>query len=92
MSLYPGKSYKLLATCKDNNDALADPTTLTFTKQTPAGVQTSVSIGALTHEGTGLYSYTTSESAVGNYAWEAKATGAVTDRDIITVRVIAGLT
>ena len=74
------------------NDELTDPSAAVFTKQAPNGTQTSILQASLTHDGVGLFSYESAETAEGTYVWEAKDSAGKAARDTMVVYVIAGLT
>jgi hypothetical protein len=92
MPVYVSQSYTVTCQFEDATGALADPTVVLFTKEAPDCTTVSVLQAALTHVGTGVWSYTTSETIPGTYTWEGRGTGTVTARDLVRVKVIPGIT
>jgi hypothetical protein len=92
MAVYVSQQYTVTCQFEDANSTLADPSVVLFTKEAPDSTTVAVLQAALTHVGTGVWSYTTSETTPGTYTWEGKGTGTVTARDLVRVRVVPGIT
>lgn len=86
-----GTTVHLETVVRDEDDTATDPTDLTLTYRTPAGVETTVAFAALTNEaGVGVWSYDLAVTAAGTWTWRWVATSpSATDEGTFFVRASA---
>lgn len=78
MNRYPlGSAPVLRAAFTDENGQDAEPTTVTLTVTTPAGVATTYTAGQMTNDGVGRWSKEITASALGTWTYAFTGTGAV---------------
>lgn len=72
MNVYPRDTAIKLTATFTNGGAAFDPTTVTFyLRLLPSGTIQTLTGGVLSHDGTGIYSYTFTPANSGEWAWAA---------------------
>lgn len=91
MSAYAfGATVRVGVTVKDPTGALTDPSALTLTYKAPGQVGvTSVNIGSLTHDSTGVYHYDIAVATAGTWHYRFVSTNpAASDESVFSVRTL----
>lgn len=90
MSYQTGDVARITGTFRNDSEAVADPSTLTFTFRAPDGTETTYTYGIdseLVKSSTGVYIVDLELSAAGRWAWKWQATGTAAGVDVGAITV-----